>query len=178
MPGNTLVLMGLRGSGKSTLARAIGERLDIPAHDLDPLVLERLGAKRVREVWETRGEAVFREAETAALRAALDEEGPAVLALGGGTPMAPGAPEVLRAMTDAGRCVVVYLRLSPEALRERMTRDDPDRPSLTGADVLDEIRAVFEARDPLYRELAEIEHTPECSVERDVSKLIALWCAP
>ncbi|GAB4548388.1 MAG: shikimate kinase AroL [Phycisphaerales bacterium] len=177
LPSTYLVLMGLRACGKSTLARAIGERLGVPARDLDPMVLERLGAATVREAWEAGGEPAFRRAETEALRTALRMESPSVLALGGGTPTAPGAAEVLRDAVRDGAITLVYLRLSPEALRERMSADDPDRPSLTGGDALEEITRVFEARDPLYRELAEHEYAPECSVDRDVSKLIALWRA-
>ena len=176
-PTTHLVLMGLRACGKSTLARAIAERAGVVARDLDPMVLERMGVSTVREAWERDGEAAFRHAETEALREAIAAEPPSVLALGGGTPTAPGADDVLREAVRDGVITLVYLRLSPEALRERMHADDPDRPSLTGGDALDEIARVFEVRDPLYRALAEFEHAPECSVERDASKLMALWAS-
>ena len=175
LPRDHLVLMGLRACGKSTLAHAIGERLTIPAHDLDPMVLERLGARTVREAWERDGAAAFRRAETEALRAAIDRDAPTALALGGGTPTAPGAADVLRDAARDGAITLVYLRLMPAALRERMRAHDPDRPALTDGDVLDEVQGVFEARDGLYRGLAQVEHRPECSVDRDVSRLIALW---
>ena len=175
LPTTHLVLMGLRACGKSTLARTIGDRLNVPAHDLDPMVLARMRAQTVREAWERDGEPAFRAAETETLREAIEQDAPTVLALGGGTPTAPGAADVLRDAVRDGSIALVYLRLLPEALRERMHADDPDRPALTEGDALHEIAQIFAARDPLYREIAEYEHPPECSVERDASKLVALW---
>ncbi|MEM1424616.1 MAG: hypothetical protein AAGH64_11520, partial [Planctomycetota bacterium] len=55
LPTTHLVLMGLRACGKSTLARTIGARMSVPAHDLDPMVLARMGAASVREAWERDG---------------------------------------------------------------------------------------------------------------------------
>jgi shikimate kinase len=64
---------------------------------------------------------------------------------------------------------LLYLRASPETLRARLAATDLSaRPSLTGADVLDEIATLFARRDPLYRALAsavlEIDglHESEC----------------
>jgi len=208
-----LVLMGLRGSGKSTLGRLLAARLGVGFLDLDDLVLERLGCGSVAQAWAELGEPAFRRAETECLGEWVgetrDSECPApgqsrdpeclaparVVALGGGTPTAPGAAELLRRASKAGSIKLVYLRATPPTLRGRLARTepeaqarsltrrgkkhplpnppprgagegaghtnshtdatpDPNRPSLTGADPLDEIDEVFAARDPLYRELA------------------------
>lgn len=170
-----LVLMGLRGSGKSTLARTIGAQLGVEHADLDERVLALMEAETVTDAWARDGEGAFRAAETRALRAALDKDGPMVLALGGGTPTAPGAADVLRDATAEGRCTLVYLRLAPEQLRDRMRAHDPDRPALTGTDALTEIDGVFAMRDPLYRALAMHEFTPETGTEADAYTVLALW---
>ena len=171
--------MGLRGSGKSTLARAIGEHAGVASSDLDPMVLDRLGVSTVHEAWEGAGEPAFREAETSVLRDVLDGDQRCVLALGGGTPTAPGAADLLRDAMDRGLCTLVYLRLLPEQLRERLSAHDPDWPSLTGAasgdDPLDEIREVFAARDPPYRSLAQHEYAPIYSIDQDARAILDLW---
>jgi shikimate kinase len=150
----TLVLMGLRGSGKSTVGRHIADWAGRPFIDLDTRTAQLLGSASVREVWDRHGEAAFRLAETKALTTAMETPG-AVIALGGGTPTAPGAAELLRRERDSGRCEVIYLSASARTLRERLRdADNSNRPSLTGADPLAEIEMVLAQRDPLYRELA------------------------
>jgi shikimate kinase len=153
-----IVLMGLRGSGKSTLGRRLAERLGRRFVDLDDRTGAALGAASAGEALRTHGEPAFRAGETDALRAALDEPG-IVLALGGGTPTAPGAAELLRERAAGGGGVrVLYLRASVETLASRLTAaaaaGGPDRPALVGEDPVSEIAVLFERRDPLYRELA------------------------
>lgn len=151
----TLVLMGLRGSGKSTVGRAAAERWGVGFVDLDDRTLARLrgahGVNTIAEAFTVLGEPVFRRAECAALEDVLGEGG--VIALGGGTPMAPGASELLR----TSGALLVYLHLDPEALRERIRAEiDHRRPALrSGGDAVGEIKEVYAERDPLYRLLAQ-----------------------
>lgn len=158
-----ILLMGLRASGKSTLGQALAARLGLLFVDLDEVTAAMLGCVDVPEVWAMHGPAAFRSAEVGALRQLLAGAGPGgtlagvprVIALGGGTPTAPGAAELLREEARAGRIALVYLRASPETLRARLTDTDLDeRPSLTGQGVLDEVDEIFRQRDPLYSELA------------------------
>ncbi|MCB9837810.1 MAG: shikimate kinase [Phycisphaeraceae bacterium] len=150
----TILLIGLRGSGKSTLGRLLARRLGVGFDDLDERTLARLGCASVAQAWASLGESAFRAAEVEALREAA--AGGGVIALGGGTPTAPGAGA---AMLACG-AITVYLRGEPPLLRARLEGAiGDDRPSLTGADPLDEIERVFARRDAPYRELAD--HTLE-----------------
>jgi shikimate kinase len=153
-----LVLLGLRGSGKTTLGRTLAELRRVSFVDLDERTPRLLGAGSVAEAWARCGEAAFREAEVRALREVIEEDS-GILALGGGTPMAPGAEELIRSLKvqgpDPGWPRVVYLRAPAPALRSRLQGAMEGRPSLTGADPLEEIEAVLAARDPLYCDLAD-----------------------
>jgi len=148
-----LVLMGLRGSGKSTVGRGVADRLDVPFVDLDDRTRAIMGVETLSEAWETQGERAFREAESLALQRTLQEHRQ-VIALGGGTPTAPGAHELLRARVADWSIDLVYLRGTPDTLRARLNADDADRPPLKGASAVDEIEEVFADRDPVYRFLA------------------------
>lgn len=149
---STIVLMGLRASGKTTIGRLAADRLGLPFLDLDDRTARRLGVPTPADAINTLGIESFRRAETEALRDALLEP-PLVLALGGGTPTAPGAADQLRAFTAAGG-TLIYLHARPDVLRRRLADTDTStRPSLTGAGTLDEIDAVYLQRDPLYREM-------------------------
>jgi shikimate kinase len=81
-----IFLVGFMGSGKSTVGRALAAELGWGFADLDEDI-ERREGMRITQIFDTRGEAEFRQAETAALRerVRLIEGGrPCVVALGGG----------------------------------------------------------------------------------------------
>ncbi|MFN0012606.1 MAG: shikimate kinase [Phycisphaerales bacterium] len=154
-PRPHIVLMGLRGSGKTTLARLLSNRLNRRAFDLDHLLALRCEAANVGAAFTAQGEKAFREVEATLLGEQLAlPPPPRILALGGGTPTAPGAAEALRKAAASGTHIV-YLRATAATLRARLERTDlTTRPSLTGKGVLAEIDAVFAKRDALYRSLA------------------------
>ncbi|MBL8762786.1 MAG: shikimate kinase [Phycisphaerae bacterium] len=170
MPTPSIILIGLRGSGKSTLGRELANRLGLGFVDLDDVTPGLLGAGTVGEAWAAHGEGVFRRAESKALGQTLATQG-IVLALGGGTPVAPESAGLLNASRASGRAVVVYLRADAATLRARLKEAGSEahvnRPSLTGASILDEIDAVLLARDPLYLDLADhVVQTDQLNVER------------
>ena len=81
-----IFLVGFMGSGKSTIGRALAEELGWGFADLDEDIEKREGMP-ITQIFDTRGEAEFRQAETAALRErvrAVEGGRPCVIALGGG----------------------------------------------------------------------------------------------
>jgi shikimate kinase len=153
-PVPKIVLMGLRGSGKSTVGRLLADRLGDAFLDLDDATAARLGSSDPAGAISRLGMDRFRLAEADALREALAGDA-RVIALGGGTPTAPGAADVLRRSTRDGSIVVLYLHADVGSLRTRLaSTDTATRPSLTGRGTLDEIGPVYLERDPLYRSLA------------------------
>lgn len=112
-----LALAGPMGSGKTTVGRILARRWSSPFVDLD----ERVGPAAA--IFAAEGEAGFRRRERAALAEAVRGEG--VLALGGGTVVAPENRALLAGWT------VVVLTAGPATLRARVG-DDPARP-LVGA---------------------------------------------
>ena len=179
-----MVLMGLRASGKSTVGRVLAARVGGVFVDLDSVVCERLGVDDASEAFARFGETGFREAESEALSDVLGAagDGRAVLALGGGTPTAPGAAETLTNAAEEGRALVVYLHAIAEDLAERL-RAEPGaagRPSLTGGDIADEVGAVHAARDGHYRSIAAgsggiVEVGGGASIDSVVDELTRLW---
>lgn len=173
--GRQVILMGLRGSGKSTLGRAVAARLETGFIDLDDRVLAGFEEPEVAEVWRNHGEAAWRAAELDALVEVLGHDGAGVIALGGGTPMIERARELLEAAQAAGSARLIYLRLDPEQLVERLADNVGDRPSLTGADTAEESRGVHAERDPVYSALADLAFEPGGDgVEADVERLLQL----
>lgn len=166
-----LVLIGLRGSGKTTLGQRLAAKHQRSFIDLDDRTPAVLGAPTVADAWKSRGEPAFRAAELAALKQAI-AEAPDILALGGGTPTAPGALQLLNSLRNSGP-TLVYLRASPGILAERLRLTDTShRPSLTGRGVIEEVSDIFTARDPVYRGLADLVlDTDSHDAERTLAEL-------
>lgn len=176
-PRANLVLIGLRGSGKSTLGRALADALQRRFIDLDRITPGLLAMPDAATALRTLGEESFRLAEFQALKETLLSPGQ-VVALGGGTPTAPGAAALLRRERDAARARVVYLAASPQTLADRLAETDlADRPSLTGKGVLEEIADLHAARDPLYRELADLTLASTTDADADAASVLAWWDA-
>lgn len=145
-----LTLVGYRACGKSTVGRLVAARLGWPFIDADADLELRLGMPIAR-FFATRGEPAFRDAESAALGEILGKSGPLVLSTGGGCVLRAENRGIIK--ENGG--VVVYLHAPAAVLQERLRRDAGGRPSLSGADVADEVPRILAQREPLYREVAD-----------------------
>jgi shikimate kinase len=143
-----IYLVGMMGAGKTTVGRALARRLKLRFVDSDHEIEARCGVK-IPVVFEIEGEAGFRAREVQAIAELTALQG-IVLATGGGVVL---DPDNRRALGAHG--TVVYLRATPEHLYERV-RQDRNRPLLAGGDPLERLRELYRARDPLYREVADV----------------------
>lgn len=81
-----IYLVGFMGCGKSTVGRALADELGWSFIDLDEDI-EKAAGCTISHIFETRGEAAFRELETGALKkrvASVRSGRPQVISLGGG----------------------------------------------------------------------------------------------
>jgi shikimate kinase len=143
-----VVLLGYMTSGKSTVGQALARRLEWEFMDFDVEIEHRAGAT-VKEVIETRGEAVFREME-AALTAEVAERRGLVLAPGGGWITRPEQLDRLGSRTFS-----VWLRVSVDETVRRLNRDSIDRPFRGHPNPRGMIAQMLAEREPLYR-LADV----------------------
>lgn len=170
-----IVLMGLRCSGKSTLGAQLAHKLGLPFIDLDDRVRDAANAESPAHVIERDGIDAFRALESSELTSALAHP-TSVIALGGGTPTAPGASNTLAAAQRNCTARIFYLRALPVTLRARMEQTDTSsRPALTGDNALDEIATLFDERDASYTELSEsIIETDAVEPDAILRALVAL----
>ena len=78
-----LVLIGMMGSGKSTIGREISKKTALKFIDTDQLI-ENHEKMKVREIFEKKGEKIFRSVEEKIVLKTLKSSGQ-VIALGGGS---------------------------------------------------------------------------------------------
>ncbi len=145
-----IYLTGFMGSGKSALGPGLAARLGYDFVDLDRHI-EREAGCAIQTLFADRGEEAFRKLETAALRAASDRER-LVTALGGG---AVAREENVRLVRSRG--CLIYLRMTPARLAERLAQGAASRPMLheqgrplAGAALRKRIEALLAEREPFY----------------------------
>jgi len=156
----------MMGAGKSTIGPLLAKALDRVFVDSDQEI-ERETGRSIAEIFASEGEPRFRALERAVIERLSGQ--PAVIALGGGALVQPGA---LGRLGDRGD--IVYLRVSAEALLERLG-DASSRPLLAGLDASERrqrLQALLEARTPCY-EQADLVIEAEASEEEIVRRIVA-----
>ena len=160
-----IIFVGLPGSGKTTIGRQLARRLGVPFVDSDHVIEERLGCS-IREYFAREGEDAFRDVEQTVLDD-LSRDHRGVLSTGGGAVLREANR---RHLHERGH--VIYLRTSPEDVYRRL-RHDTVRPLLQVEDPLTRLRALYEARDALYRDAAHfVLETGRPSVATLVNKIV------
>lgn len=168
MSGEHIFLVGFMGAGKSTTARLIAESLAMPWIDLDGLIEDRAGST-VSNLFTESGEEGFRALEADAL-AGLEGLPPTVVACGGGVVSRPENRAALKRMGT-----VIHLEVTAAEAVARVG-DAATRPLLSGASGTLAATALLQAREALYRSVADVEvdtvgRTPEQVAEAVVSAL-------
>lgn len=159
-----IILIGMMGSGKTTVGRLLAKRLGKTFIDSDEEIQKRTGVT-IPHIFDVEGEAGFRQRETAVL-ADLVGRGGLVLATGGGAILSAQNRAMLKQ-----NGLVVYLKSNVHDLWQR-TRHDTNRPLLQTADPRAKLQILFEQRDPLYAEIADVVmHTGKQSVHVLLLKL-------
>ena len=147
MTGN-IFLVGLMGAGKTTVGKLIARHLNRPFVDSDHEIEKRTGVN-IPLIFELEGEAGFRTREAVVIEELTGQRN-IVLATGGGAILSQRNRDNLRR-----NGTVIYLRAKVEDLWQR-TRHDKNRPLLQTVDPQAKLRELFEVRDPLYLEIADI----------------------
>ena len=148
-----IVLIGLMGSGKSAVGRMVAAKLGFTFTDTDQLIVET-ARRSIPQIFESEGEAVFREKETAALRSLLGSSHH-VIATGGGVVTQQRNHPLLRHLG-----FIVWLDAEVSTLHRR-TGSGQGRPLLKDDDPKARLQALYDARRPLYQALAALRITTD-----------------
>ena len=160
----SLVLVGMMGAGKSSIGRRLAQRLDIPFVDADGEI-EIAAGMSIEDIFATRGEPEFRAGEARVIARLLDE-GPQVLATGGGAYM----NENTRASIGQ-KGISVWLKADFEVLMRRVKRRSGDRPMLQG-DPAERVRHLMEERYPVYAEADTMVMSRDVPHETIVNEIV------
>jgi len=153
------------GVGKTAVGKILAQKLGREFVDTDAVIEAREGIA-IRDLFASRGEAHFRQIETA-LCGELGARGNLVIATGGGALV---SAENRAAFANA---FVVCLDANLDALCARIG-DATDRPMLAGDERRARIQALLELRQPAYAQIATHVDTTDKSPEEIADEIIAL----
>ena len=161
----TVALIGMMGSGKTAIGTALARAIGVPFLDSDAEITAAANMT-VPEIFARFGERFFREKESQVI-ARLLRERVGILSTGGGAFLDPGN----RAMI-AERGVAVWLRADLDLLWARVRHKDT-RPLLRTADPYGTLKALLEAREPIYAEAELVaDAMPGYSIEEMTGRVI------
>ena len=170
---HNLILIGYRGSGKTSVGRLVAEHLGWKLIDTDELT-ERAAGRSIAAIFADSGEAAFREMESDAAERAVGGTR-RVISVGGGAVLAQANRDKLR---QAGLCI--WLTAPAEELHWRLQADPrsaSQRPALTDASALEEVRRLLAIREPFYQALAhrvvDTSGRPVPEIAREVVAIVS-----
>ncbi|HTT47433.1 MAG TPA: shikimate kinase [Pseudolabrys sp.] len=157
----SIVLVGMMGAGKSSVGRRLAARLGLSFVDADTEI-ESAAGMSIAEIFAKHGEGYFRSGEARVIARLLDN-GPQVLATGGGSVMDQKTRDLIHI-----KGVSVWLKADLDVLLKRTKRRN-DRP------LAEKIKDLLPMREPVYA-LSDIvvqsrDEPHETIVEEIIAKL-------
>ncbi|HIP52089.1 MAG TPA: shikimate kinase [Campylobacterales bacterium] len=138
---DNVVLIGFMGSGKTSVGKILAKQLFKDFVDVDTMIEAEVGAS-VNEIFETKGEAYFRDLEQKCINKLTENKGQ-IIATGGGLPIYSSISEKSLIVNIDADFDVILNRLSKKEHAKRPLLQDEDR-----------ARTLFNERIDTYKELA------------------------
>jgi shikimate kinase len=160
----SIVLVGIMGCGKSTVGKRLAQRLGLEFVDADSEI-ERAANMTVAEIFAEHGEPYFRSGEERVI-ARLLQEGPQVLATGGGAFMS-GAT---RAEIEKNG-LSIWLKVDFDTVMARVRRRS-SRPLLRNPDPEGTMRKLMAEREPIYAQAAMTVTSKDVPHEAVVDQIV------
>ncbi len=162
----TVTMVGMMGAGKTAVGKALASRLGVPFLDSDAAIVEAANMS-IAEIFARDGEAFFRAKETQVIGRLL-EGTPGVLSTGGGAFLSEENRDII-----ARKGVAVCLKAELDVLWNRVRHRDT-RPLLKTPNPYGTLRALFEARAPIYA-MADlvVETDAHVAIDAMVDRVIA-----
>ena len=152
--------------GKSAIGRTLAKKLRRRFVDLDR-VIERAEGSKVREIFEHKGEAYFRQLEKQALAEVLEKNNQ-IIATGGGVILDDQNLQILRE-----KALLIGLSAEMDVLLAR-AGDATKRPLLQGSNRREKIEILLRQRAARYAQAHVTIDTSNLTVDQVVKKIMGM----
>lgn len=164
---NNIFLVGPMGAGKTSVGRYLARHLDKDFYDSDEEIEKKLGVS-LTWIFDLEGMAGFRAREMKVIDG-LSSLSNIVLSTGGGCVETKEVRDFLRQ-----RGIVIYLEVTLQTQLNRLKRDKK-RPLLQGENPQEVLIRLWEEREPIYEEIADLTIITDDRSVRDVCDEILAW---
>ncbi|HZH83768.1 MAG TPA: shikimate kinase [Phototrophicaceae bacterium] len=161
-----IALIGFMAVGKSAIGRTLAKKLRRRFVDLDR-VIERAEGRKVREIFEHKGEAYFRQLEKQALAEVLEKNNQ-IIATGGGVILDDQNLQILRE-----KALLIGLSAEMDVLLAR-AGDATKRPLLQGSNRRERIEDLLRQRAARYAQAHVTIDTSNLTVDQVVKKIMGM----
>jgi shikimate kinase len=161
-----IALIGFMAVGKSAIGRTLAKKLRRRFVDLDR-VIERAEGRKVREIFEHKGEAYFRQLEKQALAQVLEKNNQ-IIATGGGVILDDQNLQILRE-----KALLIGLSAEMDVLLAR-AGDATKRPLLQGSNRRERIEDLLRQRAARYAQAHVTIDTSNLTVDQVVKKIMGM----
>ena len=170
--GRRIYIIGFMGSGKSTVGKKLASTLGWHFLDLDTQIELKAG-QSIKDIFSSSGESYFRQIEKETLLD-LRTGDDTVISTGGGTPCNGSNMDF---MLKTG--LVVYLKMTPGQLRNRLERSTGERPlinNLNKKELLQYISDKVTEREEYYLKASFIVDGIDLDIKSLIDKIkTSLW---
>lgn len=164
LDGRSIVFLGMMGCGKSAIGKMVARRLGLEFVDADSEI-ELAAGRSVADIFADYGEEEFRRLEEKVIKRVL-EDGPVLLALGGGAFMAERTRDII-----ARYGLSVWLKGDLDLLLERVGRKPNKRPLLKTGNPREILQHLLEVRNPVYAK-AELHIQSQGGTKSDMRNIV------
>jgi shikimate kinase len=157
-------LVGLMGSGKTTIGKLLAVKTGKELLDTD-LIIEKEAHKKIAEIFELYGEALFRQLEIKTVETTCKLQNK-IIATGGGC--VENQENMQNLKTNS---VMFYLRAKADELYDRIKHDD-SRPLLKNANPLGTLKQLLKKREHFYDQADEVIDTTNKQANEIVDEIL------
>jgi shikimate kinase len=162
-----IFLVGPMGAGKTSVGRSLAKQLGKTFYDSDEEIEKKLGVS-LTWIFDLEGMSGFRSREMQIIDE-LSARKNIVLSTGGGCVETPPVREILQQ-----RGLIVYMEVSLQTQLKRLRRDKK-RPLLQGENPQAVLIKLWEEREPIYEDIADLTVITDNRSVRDVCNDILNW---
>lgn len=166
---NNIFLVGPMGAGKTSVGRFLAKQLNKVFYDSDEEIEKKMGVS-LTWIFDLEGMSGFRLRELNVIDE-LSKLSNIVLSTGGGCVEIPEVRDCLRQ-----RGIVIYMEVSLETQLARLKRDKR-RPLLQGENPQEVLIKLWEEREPIYEDIADLTVMTDNRSVKDVCDEILGWLA-